>query len=116
MEGPEETPEASAESDQGEKREGYARLQLMEDQETQKDFFCHEPGVCHMLAAGSGTNENNYEKPGSTGQWRFKCLGKEKMKADTKTGASSQPSASSQGHLQCVLQPSRDAQKGQGGK
>lgn len=42
-----------------------------------------------MLAVGSGTNENNYEKPGSTGQWRFKWLGKEKMKADTKTGGSS---------------------------
>lgn len=42
-----------------------------------------------LLAVGSGTNENSYKKPGSTGQWRFKWLGKEKMKADTKTGGSS---------------------------
>lgn len=37
-------------------------------------------------------------------------------KTDTKIGGSQQPSASSQGYQQCILQPLGDEQKGQGGE
>lgn len=72
---PEETPEASTESGEGETK-GWTGVLTM-DLEMQNASLCTKLESVHMPAVvGSGINEDNHEKYGETGNRRMAMLGK----------------------------------------